>query len=171
MIYQNDANAPRDFQKYACRFLSLYMAKVFLKGEPITLESAVSGWSRARTFGYISGDLNRDGDYDDPGEDEMLNDEAIFRLLDIPLEVVNPKSLGLTMAPDRNGIMRIQPTREPLDLKKYYVLEAWHWKITHFVVGNGAGMGMPIYDPIEGGSLTRRNGALESLRVYKRRDK
>jgi hypothetical protein len=168
MYFQNDPAAPLDFQHYACLFSVGALARPHFGGRDWTIEAGVAAWRAARYLGYITGDLNGDGDYDDPGEDEIVPAklQQIFDLFGIPLRVVDQASLGLPMGPDNNGIMRILPTPEPLDPARFWVAEAWRHKITHFVKGDGTGRRETVErDSISGGSLTVRNGKCISLRV------
>jgi hypothetical protein len=166
MIYQTDAALLPDMQHYACRFLFLARAREVLVGKPWTATELNLAWIEAKDKKIISGDLNGDGDFDDPGEDEIKNDVALLELLELPLRVVPVEILGLPLMTDDRGITRVAPTLEPLDPKKYWVGERWIWKIGHFVQGDGTGKAPPLYDSIKGGSLTRKNGKIESLRVY-----
>ncbi|CAK0777471.1 conserved hypothetical protein [Gammaproteobacteria bacterium] len=166
MFYQNVDPAPDDFQHFGCTFSALVMSRELLGGIPWMLSEAYSCFSLCRKMGYITGDLNRDGDYNDPGEDEIKSYQGIIDFCKLPLRVIPPESLGLPMGLDRNGVKRILPLAEPLDPAKYWTLEAWHWRLTHFVAGDGTGRRPVKYDPIAGGSLTVRNGKCESLRIF-----
>lgn len=166
MFFQNDPAAPADFQHYACLFSCLLRSREMLLGKPWDIAGGVAAWQAARGAGFISGDLNQDGDFDDPGEDEIQKYAELFRFLGLPLREVPAESLGFPMGLDHNGVSRILPVRESLDLGRYWVIEAWRWKITHFVCGDGRGLRPVIYDPIRGGSLTVANGTVESLRVF-----
>jgi hypothetical protein len=165
---QNDPRAPIDFQHYACFFSGYLDSRPALGGRDWPLAIGIDAWKACRDLGYITGDLNKDGDYDDPGEDELVPEklDSIAILLGLPLRVVDPESLGLPMGLDNKGVKRILPLAEPLDPMKYWVLEAWFWKITHFVVGDGTGRRPVKYDSILGGSQTVANGQCVSLRVF-----
>lgn len=162
MYHQNDPIAPKDFQHYACLFSDLLASRPALGGKDWTTEEAVEFWKLCRTLGIISGDLNGDGDFDDPGEDEIQKYNELFKIVDLPLRAIPASSLGLPL--DKDG--RILPVKKPLDPAKYWVIEAWHWKITHFVVGDGTGKKPVRYDPIKGGSFTVQNGKIATLRVF-----
>ena len=168
MYYQNDSQAPTDFQHYACFFSSLLYSRPARGGPDWGIADAVVAWKRCRALGYITGDRNADGDYDDPGEDDLVPARLpeLIELLTLPLSVVSPESLGLPMGADNAGVVRILPTVEPLDITQYWVIEAWHWKITHFVVGDGTGQRPVRYDSIRGGSQTVANGRCVSLRIF-----
>ena len=166
MFYQNDPAAPADFQHYACLFSCLLRSRETILGKAWGIADGVAAWKAARSAGIISGDLNGDGDFDDPGEDEIRKYPELFRLLGLPLREIAPESLGLPLGFDHNGASRILPVIEALDLSRFWVIEAWRWKITHFVCGDGCGQRPVIYDPIRGGSLTVANGTIESLRIF-----
>ena len=164
MFYQNELSAPIDFQRYSCRFASICFAKDILLGECMSLNEGVYAWKECRRLGIISGDLNNDGDYDDPGEDEILNDDRLFKYLGLPLRTVNINDFDTII--DSNGIRRIAPTKLPLQDTKYWIIEAWKYKSKHFVVGYGNGIKPVRFDPWKGGSNTVRYGKVESLRVF-----
>jgi hypothetical protein len=166
VIFQNTEGIDTDAQHYSCRFNVIARALEVLKGIPWTVSSYNKAWRDCRLLGFISGDLNKDGDYDDPGEDEILSDAGIFQYLGIPLRVVPLKELGLPTMIDKEGNLRIAPTDIPLDPNKYWVSEKWLWKKGHFLQGDGTGKSPAIWDPIRGGSLTRQKGRIESLRVW-----
>ena len=166
MLFQNTPLFPIDMQHYACRFLMLARSREVLLNKRWESEELVHYWETARDAGIISGDLNMDGDYDDRGEDEILDDDRLFVLMGLPLHTVDVSSLGLPLIRDHNGILRVAPTKAPLDSSRYWVSECWGWKIYHFIQGDGTGLQKAIYDPIQGGSLTRKNGRIETLRVW-----
>lgn len=121
-------------------------------------------WKACIDGGAISGDLNHDGDVDDSGEAEILSYCKVFDILDLPLKEV-PLDLIVWPLIEINGVWRIAPLKEPASLK-WWILEKWVWKIGHFVQGDGTGLHAPIYDSIAGGSLTRKNGHIESIRAF-----
>jgi hypothetical protein len=166
MIYQNDPGIVPDAQHYSCRFNVIARAREVLAGRPWTASQYNAAWEGARNAGIISGDLNGDGDYDDPGEDEILNDQRLFDYLGVPLRAVSLDLLGLPIKLDDRGIARVAPTASPLDSARYWVLERWVWRIGHFIQGDGTGKRPAIWDPIKNGSATRANGKIESLRVF-----
>ena len=76
-IKQTDRELLPVIQKYGCLFLC------FANASPLVFEGS-SGrkalnkiWLEAEKKKYISGDLNRDGDYDDDGEAEVQNHTAL----------------------------------------------------------------------------------------------
>jgi hypothetical protein len=166
LIYQNAEGIVPDAQRYSCRFNCILRAREVLLGQTVTVEDYNAAWVGSRDAGIISGDLNRDGDFDDIGEDEILDDQALFDYLRVPLRAVPILALGLSTIIDDNGILRVAPQLAPLDYRRYWVLERWVWHSGHFVHGRGYAKDAPIWDPIAGGSNTRRRGFLESLRVF-----
>ncbi len=168
MFFQTDPRAPKDFQESVCLFSIIALSRFALRGIDWTIGEAIHAWSVCRAKGYITGDLNTDGDYDDAGEDEIVpsryND--LFRELGAPLRYVDPARLGLPMGPDALGVMRILPVAEALDPRRWWVVEAWRWKYLHFVKGDGRGKRPVQWDSIEGGSYSVQNGRCESLRVF-----
>jgi hypothetical protein len=166
MIYQNTEKIDADAQKYSCLFNVIARAREVLCGRPWEIDEYNEYWRGAKAAGIISGDLNMDGDFDDRGEDEILDYQRIFDFLEVPLLSVSPKKTGLATMTDRNGVVRVAPQKHPLDIKKFWVAEHWVWMQGHFVQGRGTGKEPAIWDPIAGGSNTRRRGYLESLRVF-----
>jgi len=162
MYRQNDPTAPFDFQHYSCLFTSLLYSRPALGGKDWAIDEAVEAWEQCRALGIISGDLNGDGDYDDQGEDEIQRYSQLFTLLKLPLEVMPASALKMPL----NAAGRVLPAKVPLG-PDYWVIEAWHWKITHFVVNDGTGKKPVRFDPIRNGSLTVKNGIPESLRVFR----
>ena len=76
-IKQSDKELLPVIQDYGCLFLC------FANASPMIFEGS-SGckalnkiWEEAEKKGYISGDLNHDGDYDDDGEAEIQNHTAL----------------------------------------------------------------------------------------------
>jgi len=167
MVYQNDDGMPDTAQHYACAFMCILRARESLHGIPVTVASAGDAWNGAIKAGVISGDINGDGVMgDDPRELCIQDYGRLFDFLHINLMEVPIESPGLPCDKDDNGILRILPTHEPIDTRAYWVMERWKWKISHFILGDGTGTHI-IYDPIRGGSLTRANGTVQDLRVFR----
>jgi hypothetical protein len=168
MLFQNDSafNELPDYQHYACRFDDLASSLEVLEGRPWTARGLMDAWIAAKKAKIITGDLNGDGDCDDPGEDVIRDDAGLIELLELPLRVVPIEVLNMPTCTDENKIIRVAPSALPLDPKRYWVLERWFWRQTHFVRGDGTGKAKPFYDSIAGGSLTRKNGVIRDLRVY-----
>jgi hypothetical protein len=167
MFGQNTPGILPDAQDYSCRFNGLAISREIFGGRAWTIKEYNEKWLEARRLGIISGDLNRDGDFDDEGEDVIRDDSGLIKLLELPLQVIPPKSLNLPMVVDEAGILRIAPTLEPIDLGSYWVLERWFLEYSHFVVGDGTGRTLPFWDPWRPASRTRAKGKLLDLRVFK----
>lgn len=166
MIYQNTPGIDADARKYSCLFNVIARAREVLCAKPWTVYAYNMAWRGARERGIISGDLNYDGDYDDNGEDEILDYQALFDFLDVPLRFVPCMALGLS-AISVSGTARTAPQDKPLDSMRYWTAERWiHGGGGHFVQGDGTGKRPAIWDPMSGGSRTRRLGVCESLRVF-----
>jgi len=166
VIYQNAHGVLPDAAHYSCRFNFMARSREIILRKPWSVEEYNAAWVGARNAKIISGDLNGDGDFDDTGEDEILDDVALIRFLGLPLRVVPLEVLGLPTLIDARGVRRVAPTAAPLDPKRYWVGERWVWKIGHFVQGDGTGKAPAVWDPIAGGSLTRKNGVIADLRVF-----
>ena len=76
-IKQSDKELLPVIQDYGCLFLC------FAEVSPLIFEGSNGRkalnkiWTEAEKKKYISGDLNHDGDYDDSGEAEILNHNAL----------------------------------------------------------------------------------------------
>ena len=76
-IKQSDKELLPVIQEYGCLFLC------FANASPLIFEGSNGRkalnkiWTEAEKKGYISGDLNHDGDYDDSGEAEIQNHTAL----------------------------------------------------------------------------------------------
>lgn len=165
-FYQNERAIPLDFVHYACIFSDVLMARELLGGKPWTFTEATEAWLASRDAGWLSGDLNHDGDYDDTGEDEIQDYDSIFKTYEIPLKTIDTSRLGLPFVKTIDGTLRLAPLRQPLDPAKYWTIEDWRWTILHHVVGDGTGRLKPRYDSISGGSRTRAKGHIESVHVF-----
>ncbi len=166
MIYQDNPRLPDYIQHYGCLVCVLARSREVIREAIWSAKELREAWEIAEDAGIISGDLNHDGDRNDDGEAEVLNYQGLFDLWNLPLRQHDIGWYGLPTMIDRNGAKRIAPSALPLDQNKLWVAERWVWKIGHFVQGDGTGKHFPYYDPISGGSLTRKNGAIESLRVF-----
>lgn len=165
MILQNAPGSDRYLGKYGCLFCVLARSRE-RDGFFWTSVTLSDAWNSAIRAGCITGDLNHNGTLDDPGEAVIRDYPGLIRLLRLPLGYLPPEELGLPLFLD-HGVPRVAPTKESLDLTKYWVAEKWVWKLGHFVQGDGSGRRSPIYDPL-GHSYSRLNGRLESLRVFER---
>lgn len=163
MIYQNYEGVLPDAQHYSCLFNDIALFREVVQHKLWTVAEYNEAWLAAKRLGYITGDLNNDGDFDDPGEDEIKNFNGLFDLLQLPLRVFDIEHSEFLLMKDSNGRVRLAPQLMP---ENYWTIERWVWQIGHFVKGDGTGLKQPTWDSIRGGSQTRKNGRLESLRAF-----
>lgn len=159
MIYQTDKRLPAAMQKYGCAFTSLAWYREKFHGKPWTAEELADAWTGAIKAGLISGDTNGDGDMDDPGEATILDWQGVANFLGLRLQYLGKFHPG---AKEAVGAFTVAAWFNPST------------KFTHFVVGEARPV---IFDPIEGGSVTARDGYLKpasdkdpsgALRVFRR---
>ncbi len=158
MIYQTDPRLPKAMQKYGCAFVSLAYYREKYMERPWTAEALAAAWEGAIACGLVSGDLNVDGDMDDPGEATVLDWGGLAQYLGCRLQYVGKCHPGAKEAKDA------------------YVVSAWYnpaTKFTHFAVGDSRPV---LWDPIAPSSITCRDGYLKpagddgagALRVFRR---
>ncbi len=158
MIYQTDKRLPAALQKYGCAFVSLASYRESEMGKPWTVEALGAAWEGAIASGLITGDLNGDKDFDDPGEATIQDWGGLAQYLGLRLQYLGKFHPG---------------AREAVGA---FVVSAWYnpkTVFTHFAVGDSRPV---IFDPIEGGSITCRDGYLKpggpdsvgSLRVFRK---
>ena len=147
-ILQSDKELLPVINEYGCLFLC------FAEASPLIFEGSKGRkalnkiWKEAEKKGYISGDLNHDGDYDDDGEAEIKNHNALaneFFALDVKYDGVHHKA------------------NEKIPSKVSIVFGRYVWKGGHFVVLNKSKK--VTFDSF-GVSNTVQNGKLESMRWY-----
>lgn len=147
-IKQSDKELLPVIQEYGCLFLC------FANASPLIFEGSNGRkalnkiWTEAEKKGYISGDLNHDGDYDDCGEAEIQNHTALaneFFALSVKYDGKHHKS------------------DEKIPSKVQIVFGKYVFKFGHFVQLNKTKK--VIYDSF-GKSNTVANGKLESMRFY-----
>lgn len=140
MIKQTDARLDDNMHHIACAFDSLAYFRERYQGKPWTAVELQSAWNGALKSGLISPDKNHDGDLLDDGEGEIQNWQSLADYLGCALKYLGRFDQG---APERIN---------------NFALCAWHndrTNSTHFVVGDKK----PVeWDPIEGGSVTVREG-------------
>ena len=147
-IKQSDKELLTVIQDYGCLFLC------FANASPMIFEGS-SGckalnkiWKEAEKKGYISGDLNHDGDYADDGEAEIQNHTALaneFFALPVKYDNIHHKA------------------DEKIPSNVAVVFGRYVYKYGHFVVLNKSKN--VIFDSL-GKSNTVKNGKLESMRWY-----
>lgn len=147
-INQSDKELLPVIQEYGCLFLC------FANASPMIFEGSKGRqalnkiWTEAEKKGYISGDLNHDGDYDDDGEAEILNHNALaneFFALDVKYDNLHHKA------------------NETIPSSVAVVFGRYVYKFGHFVQLNKSKK--VIFDSF-GTSNTVLNGNLESMRWY-----
>lgn len=147
-ITQTDKRLLKVINDYGCYFLCL------AESSPIKFEGnagcqKLNGiWAKANELGYITGDLNNDGDVDDAGEAEIQNPEKIAN------EFFNLKV-------KYDGKHHSAEEEVPSGVK--LVIGMFFWKGSHFVVLNKRKI--VIYDSF-GKSNTVKNGKLKSMRYF-----
>lgn len=85
-IKQTDKDLLPEIQKWGCLFLCFANASPMIFQGKIGRQALNKIWKEATKRGYISGDLNKDGDCDDTGEAEILNHNKLaneFFALDV----------------------------------------------------------------------------------------
>lgn len=146
-IRQTNKRLKAVIQKYGCLFMCFaYSSPMIFAGEEG--EDALNNlWDEAVKKGYISGDLNKDGDYDDAGEAEVKDHNGLCSLFALKCEY-----------DDKHHRATEVPT-----LKVRHVFGCYKWKSSHFVVLDRERR--VVFDPM-GVSETVRNGKLDSMRWY-----
>lgn len=146
-ILQTDKRLLKVINDYGCLFLCFaHCSKTVFKGTK-GCEMLNSIWLDAVKAGYITGDLNDDGDYDDAGEAEVQNHSALARLF------------GLKVKYDGKH----HDASELIPSKVAFLFGKFVWKSGHFVVLNKNKE--VVFDPV-GKSLTVKNGSLANTRWY-----
>ncbi len=147
-IKQSDKELLPVIREYGCLFLC------FAEASPLIFEGSEGRkalnkiWLEAEKKKYISGDLNHDEDYDDSGEAEIQNHNALaneFFALSVRYDEKHHKA----------------DEKIPSNVK--VVFGKYVWKYGHFVVLNKTKK--VTCDPMEV-SNTVKNGKLESMRWY-----
>ena len=149
MIYQTDRRLDSNMNKIACAFDSLAYFRERYQGKPWTADELQSAWNGAISARIISPDTNHDGDLLDKGEGEIQDWQMLANHLGCAVQF-----LGIFPPND--------PKRDG-----NFVIARWfnpRTNFRHFVVGDLK----PVeWDPIIGGSVTVREGHVDSLRIFK----
>ena len=147
-IKQSDKELLPVIQDYGCLFLC------FANASPMIFEGS-SGrkalnkiWKEAEKKGYISGDLNHDGDYDDDGEAEIINHTALAN-----------EFFALSVRYDEKH----HKAEEEIPGEVKIIFGKYVYKYGHFVVLSKNKK--VVFDSL-GESNTVKNGKLESMRWY-----
>ena len=147
-IKQSDKALLPVIQQYGCLFLC------FAYASPLIFEGAEGRkalnkiWEEASKKGYISGDINKDGDFDDDGEAEIQNHNALaneFFALDVKYDGTHHKA------------------DEKIPSKVKVIFGKYVWQGGHFVVLSKSKS--VLFDSF-GKSNTVLNGKLDSMRWY-----
>lgn len=146
-ILQTDKRLLSVINKYGCYFLCLaHSSPVVFEGES-GCQKLNGIWAKAVELGYISGDLNRDGDFDDTGEAEIQNASALANLLRLAVKY--------------DG--KHHDATEDIPQNVRVVLGQFFLSGSHFVVLNKNKK--VAHDPY-GSSNTVKNGYLKSMRWF-----
>jgi hypothetical protein len=146
MIYQTDDEFEPDINKYGCYFLSLMWQMNRLLGAPPMEHKMIE--VIYNTCKHV--DANNNGITD-------MKPECF---------ISDPQGLVDYVAKDK-VIFVGKATKDYTCRDNQFAIQCWYnpnTKFTHFVA-EGAD-GKVAYDPIQGGSKTVREGAIESKRVY-----
>jgi hypothetical protein len=147
MIYQTDPNFEPDINHYGCYFLSLIWQLNRLIGTP------------EMDYKIIESIYNTDKHCD-------ANNNGVTDM-DAECFIADPQGLVDFIAPGRISFIGKQ-CKDYSCQNNEFAIQCWYnhnTKFTHFVAeGNDGKVG---YDPIEGGSKTVREGAIDSKRIYK----
>lgn len=131
-------------QKYGCAFTAMAYYRERYMGKPWALDELAMAWNTAVALGVVSGDLNGDGDYDDPGEATIQDWQRLSHHLGLPLKFLGKYPLG----------------HQVTAWADTFVLTAWTNPkngFVHWVVGDKR----PVeFDPIFPASITVRDGQL-----------
>lgn len=146
-IKQSDKRLLKVIQRHGCLFLCFaYASPMIFAGED-GIKALNSLWTKAEEEGAVSGDLNKDGDYDDPGEAEVKDHDKLARIF--------------AMSVRFDGKHREPEDELPDNVE--HIFGCFFWKGTHFVVLNRRLE--VVFDPL-GYSNTVKNGFLKSTRWY-----
>ena len=147
-INQSDILFIKPIRTYGCYFLCLAQASpIVFKGEE-GIQRLNGIWARATEDGFISGDINHDGDVDDDGEAEILKASELAC-----------KYFNLNLKYD--GIHH--DAKEPIPPNVKLVIGQFWWRGGHFVLINKSKK--VTYDSY-GESNTVKNGYLKSMRFF-----
>ena len=147
-IKQTDKTLLPVINAYGCLFLCFAQASPLIFSGEKGRQALNKIWTEAEKKGYISGDLNHDGDYDDSGEAEIQNHNALAN-----------EFFALNIRYD--GIHHKADEKIPPEVK--IVFGKYVWKGAHFVIINKSKK--VTFDSF-GTSNTVKNGKLETMSWY-----
>lgn len=149
MIYQTNGEETLEFNHVGCLYDDHAYARELYLGKPWAAQELKKSWVDAIAKGIVSGDLNHNGRLgDDPNELLIQNWDDLAKHTGSPLKFFGQFPPG---APEKTG---------------RYIIARWFNPNTgfrHFVVGDEK---PPVWDPIEGGSRTVREGHIEFLFLF-----
>ena len=146
-IKQNDNRLSEPIRKYGCLFLCFAeVSPVFFSGDA-GCEALNRMWDLAISEGKMTGDLNGDGDMDDPNEAVILSHNGIARLFQLDVHY--------------DGVHHDAEEQIPPNVK--FIFGQYFYKSGHFVILNRNKD--VIFDSL-GYSNTVMNGKLKSMRWY-----
>jgi hypothetical protein len=145
-IRQTDPKLNMWIKKYGCLFMSL----AYASGKEYGASQLNLIWDTCVAKGWITGDLNHDGDLDDANEAIIVDHDAVAKALGAKLAYTN----------------KHYPPETPIPYGYYAVGQFYNprTKFKHFVVIDREKK--VVYDPIPD-SVTVREGYLYSIRLYK----
>lgn len=146
-IKQTDRDLAKHIQKYGCLFLCFAQASPMIFAGEEGRKALNTLWNEAEERGYISGDLNKDGDYDDVGEAMVMNHNGLCKLFALSCHYDDKHHDPSETIPD----------------KVKHIFGCYVWKGTHFVSLNKHLV--VTNDPL-GDSNTVKYGVLKSTRWY-----
>lgn len=147
-IKQTDKRLLACINKYGCYFLCLAeKSGILFQGDRGAF--MLNGiWSKATELGYISGDINLDGDLDDAGEAEIQKVGSLLK-----------EFFGLNYSYDGKH----HNADEQIPNKVCFVIGMYYWKGSHFVILDKNKK--VIFDPL-GVSNTVKYGKLKTMRWF-----
>jgi len=147
--HQTDQQLTHYINKYGCFFMCMcYWIKWQIEGKEPDYGFLNALWSNAINIGVLSGDLNHDGDMNDPGELEILDKNRLLSLAGLRIKYIG------AFAPDK-----IIP-KGNFAIGEFYNART---KFTHFIaIGPDK---KAVYDPILN-SVTYREGVLKTIRLF-----
>lgn len=141
-LFQTDFRFLPIIQKYGCLYLCLYQAS----NKILSHKQLNDNWIELTKRGVISGDLNGDGDFDDAGEAEIFNHNAVCESFGLNVHYRNEHSL-ITANLDNAQI----------------IIGKYTYKYSHFVLLDN--QLKIIYNSLKH-SISVEKGKLMSLRIY-----
>ena len=146
-INQADSRLLTVIQHYGCYFLTLAEASpIVFKGDE-GCQRLNGIWAKATDLGYISGDINHDGDLDDDGEAEIQDATAVAKML------------GLNVKYDGKH----HDASEAIPANVVVVIGQYWWRSGHFVLLNKS---KKVTFDSYGKSNTVKNGYLKTMRWF-----